>query len=138
MLKNELTLLKSGIGTIPTSITTAFDVLEKIKTDFEIKDIYKLEEKMEHGQNLKNVSVPELDELLNTIESLKSIDKKQVNVSNIYDKLSKRCEEIGKAIESINKLIVVKNTNITDFKNKYSKCRNKIKNVRITSRHCAI
>ena len=40
--KGELETIKSNLNLLPPKVTAVFDALEKIKTDFEIQDIYKL------------------------------------------------------------------------------------------------
>jgi len=118
--KNELELFKPALNSLPAKVTAVFDTLEKVKIDFEIQDIYKLEEKTEQVKNFNDVSISELDELLVALESLKSIDRKQIDVEKIYGAIIKRFEEIKKTVESLNKLVATKNKSIVDFKSKYS------------------
>ncbi|MEK6645823.1 MAG: AAA family ATPase [Candidatus Firestonebacteria bacterium] len=118
--KNELELFKLALNSLPVKITTVFDALEKIKIDFEIQDIYKLEEKTEWVKKFNDVSIVELDELLVALESLRSIERKQIDVKKIYSAIIKQFEEIKKMVESLDKLVVAKNKNIVDFKRKYS------------------
>ncbi|MCR4321563.1 MAG: AAA family ATPase [Candidatus Brocadiaceae bacterium] len=118
--KSELELIKSNLNLLPAKAAAIFDTLEKVKTDFEIQDIYNLYEKTEHTKKFSNISISELDELLGALESLKSIDRKPVNVANIYEAIFKKIGEIEKSIEGLNKLVVAKDKAVTDFKNKYS------------------
>lgn len=118
--KSELELIKSNLNLLPAKAAAVFDALEKVKTDFEIQDIYNLYEKTEHTKKFSNISISELDELLGALESLKSIDRKPVNVANIYEAIFKKIGEIEKSIEGLNKLVVAKDKAVTDFKNKYS------------------
>lgn len=125
--KSKLESLKSNLGSLPAKVITIFDALEKIKTDFEIQNIYNLEEKAELVKKFNNVFISEIDELLVALESLKNIDRKQINIANIYDMIEKRLEEIRKAVDNLNDLISAKNKSIADFKSKYSD-QNKIAN----------
>lgn len=118
--KSELELIKSNLNLLPAKAAAVFDALEKVKTDFEIQDIYNLYEKTEHTKKFSNISISELDELLGALESLKSIDRKPVSVANIYEAIFKKIGEIEKSIEGLNKLVVAKDKAVTDFKNKYS------------------
>ena len=118
--KGELELIKSNLNLLPAKAAAVFDTLEKVKTDFEIQDIYNLYEKTEHTKKFSNISISELDELLGALESLKSIDRKPVDVAKNYETIFKKIGEIEKSIEGLNKLVVAKNKAATDFKNKYS------------------
>lgn len=118
--KSELESLKLYLSLLPEKVTVVFDDFEKIKTDFEIPDIYKLEEKKEYAKKFRDLSLASLDELLTALESQKSIDQKQVDVAKIYDAIVKGLTEVEKAVENLNKLVAVNNKSITDFKSKYS------------------
>ncbi|MBU4350743.1 AAA family ATPase [Patescibacteria group bacterium] len=118
--KSELELIKSNLNLLPAKAAAVFDALEKVKTDFEIQDIYNLYEKTEHTKKISNISISELDELLGALVSLKSIDRKPVDVAKIYEAIFKKIWEVEKSIESLNKVVVAKNKAVTDFKNKYS------------------
>ena len=118
--KTEIETVKSTLNLLPMKITAIFDAFEKIKTDFEIQNVYKLEEKTEYAKNFNNISMMEIDELLAALESLKSIDRKQVDAAKTYSAISKRLREIEESIENLNKLIATKNKSIEGFKNKYS------------------
>ena len=118
--KSEIESVKLNLDLLPTKVMTVFDALEKIKTDFEIQNIYNLEEKTEYSKNFSNISISEINELLTALESLKNIDRKQVDVAKIYDAIVKQLKEIEKSVESLNELIAIKNRNIENFKGKYS------------------
>ena len=117
--KNELNAFKVGLN-ITAKVTSIFDSLEKIKTDFEIEGIYKLEEKTEHTQKLSNISIVEIEEIIKTLDSLKNIDRKAVDVSTPYGAVLKKIGDIKKSIDDLNTLVVAKNKLISDFKSKYS------------------
>lgn len=127
--KNELIAFKGGLN-ITAKVTSIFDSLEKIKTDFGIEGIYKLEEKTEHTQKLSNISIVEIDEIIKILDSLKNIDRKAVDVSTPYSAVLKKIGDIKKSIDDLNILVVAKNKLISDFKSKYSdqsKVSNEIK-----------
>ncbi len=118
--KSELETIKTNLNLLPPKITAVFDALEKIKTDFEIQDIYKLEEKTEQSGKFNNISTKEIDDLLSVLETLKNIDRKQVDAEKLYNAVFVIIQEIGKSVKSVNNLISEKNKAINDFKGKYS------------------
>lgn len=126
-LKSELEVLKSSINLLPTKVLEIFNSLEKIKTDFEIQDIYKLEEKTEYTEKFSKISVAQIDELILNLEALKNIERKEIKLSEAYDKITDGVKEITSGIDDFNKLIDDKNKAISDFKGKYSD-QNKITN----------
>jgi len=119
-IKNELILAKSNLALLPRKVMIVFDTLEKVKNDFGIQDIYKIDEKIDHTKNFNNLSVAEIDELLTSLEALKSIDRNQVDIADNYDAIVGRLGETEKLIENLNKLIKTKNEDIENFKSKYS------------------
>lgn len=118
--KGELETIKSNLNLLPRKAVAIFDALEKIKTDFEILDIYELKEKTEHIGKFSNITTKEIDDLLVALESLKKIARKQVDVEKLYDAVAKKLEEVKKSVKDINDLITKKNKLIDDFKGKYS------------------
>lgn len=118
--KNELQTIKTNITLLPPKIISVFDGLEKIKTDFEIQDIYKLEEKTEQTGKFNSISTKEIDDLLSALEALKKIDRDQVDAEKLYNAVVAVIQEIEKSVKSVNNLIDKKNNSISDFKGKYS------------------
>ena len=123
--KNELETLKSRLDSLPQEVTSVFDKLEEIKANFQIQDIYELEEKTTLTRIFSDVSMGAIDELLVALESLKTIDRKQIVVAEIYDEVVTLYREKEKVVTSFNNFITEKNEEIKDFKDKYSD-RNKI------------
>ncbi len=119
-LKSELEILKSSINLLPTKVLGVFNSLEKIKTDFEIQDIYKLEEKMEYTEKFSKISIAQIDELILNLEALKNIERKEIKLSEAYDKITDEVKGITSKIDDFNKLIDDKNKVISAFKGKYS------------------
>jgi wobble nucleotide-excising tRNase len=117
--KNELNAFKTVLN-ITAKVTSIFDSLEKIKTDFGIEGVYKLEEKTEYTQKLSNISIVEIDEIINILDSLKNIDRKEVDVSTPYGAVLKKIGDIKKSIGDLNILVATKNKLISDFKSRYS------------------
>jgi len=117
--KNEMNAFKAELN-ITAKVTSVFDSLEKIKTDFGIGGIYRLEEKTEHTQKLSNISIVEIDEIIKILDSLKIIDRKPVDVSTPYIAVLKKIGDIKESIDNLNILVATKNKLITDFKSKYS------------------
>ena len=119
-LKSELEALKSSINLLPTKVLGVFNSLEKIKTDFEIQDIYKLEEKTEYTEKFSKISITQIDELILNLEALKNIEPKEIKLSEAYDKITDGVKGITSKIDDFNKLIDGKNKAISAFKGKYS------------------
>lgn len=118
--KGELETIKSNLNLLPPKVTAVFDALEKIKTDFEIQDIYKLEEKTEHTGKFSGITTKEIDDLITSLESLKKIKREQVDVVKLYDVVVAKLQEVEKLTKSFNDLIAEKNKLIESFKSKYS------------------
>lgn len=118
--KGELQTIKSNLSLLPPKATAVFDALEKIKSDFEIQDVYKLEEKTKQTGKFNGIITKEIDDLLVALESLKKIEREQVDAAKLYDVVALRLQEVGKSVKTVNDLIVEKNKLINDFKGKYS------------------
>ena len=120
MAKNGLQTVKANIVSLPAKVTTVFDALEKVKTDFAVQDIYKLDEKTEQAGKFVSVSTKEIDDLLVALESLKKIEREQVDVAKPYGEVATIVQEVEKSVKGVNDLITKKNKLISDFKGKYS------------------
>ena len=118
--KDVLERIKSNLNSLPLQVTAVFDDLEKIKTDFEIQDIYKLEEKTEQSGKFSGIAIKEIDDLLAALESLKMIERAQVDATELYDAITAEVQEIEGSVKSVNALITKKIKLISDFKGKYS------------------
>lgn len=119
-MKEELTALKTELTLLPSKITAAFDVYEAITDRFGLSDVYTLTEKTEYIKKFSNVINIKLDEIVLALEGLKSIDKKQIDVSPLYIPIAKHIEDTKKIIGEFNVLIESKNKKIVEFKAKYS------------------
>ncbi len=119
-VKDELETTKTNLNLLPQKVTAIFDSLEKIKIDFEIQDIYKLEERTNQTGKFSGISTKDIDDLLSALESLKKIDREQVDVAKLYDAVVAILQEVEKSVESVNSFIAEKNKLINDFKGKYS------------------
>lgn len=117
-LKNELENLKVSFRNLPIKISSIFDSLEKLKTNFEI-DVYSVDEKTTHT-NFDEFDFSKIDQLIQELENLKNIEQKRTNFSEVYDTLKSKIDEYQKKINKVNKLIDNKNKIISDFKEKYS------------------
>jgi len=118
--KSELETIKTNLNLLPSKVTAVFDALEKIKTDFEIQDIYKLEEKTEQAGKFSDITTKEIDDLLTALESLKKIEREQVDAAKLYEAVVAKIQEIDKSVKSVNDLLTEKNKLINEFKSKYS------------------
>ena len=118
--KSELETIKTNLNLLPPKVAAVFDALEKIKTDFEIQDIYKLEEKTEQTEKFSGITTKEIDDLLTALESLKKIEREQVDSAKLYEAVLAKIQEVDKSVKSVNDLIAEKNKLVSDFKGKYS------------------
>lgn len=116
-LKDELSKLKSDLGDLPEKINGLFNLLEKIKTDFEV-NIYIMEEKTELVR-LNDVSLLEIEQLSLSLDKLKSIDREIFDCTKTYDTIISIIENAKKKVERVNSLIKEKNKLISAFKAKY-------------------
>lgn len=118
--KSALETIKSNLNLLPPKVTAVFDAFEKVKTDFEIQGIYKLEEKTEQSGKFNDITIKEIDDLIAALESLKKIEREQVDAAKLYDAIVAKLQEIEKSVKSVNDLIFEKNKLINNFKDKYS------------------
>lgn len=118
--KSELETIRTNLNLLPSKVTAVFDTLEKIKTDFEIQDIYKLEEKTEQAGKFSGITTKEIDDLLTALESLKKIEREQIDAAKLYEAVVAKIQEIDKSVKSVNDLLTAKNELINYFKGKYS------------------
>jgi len=125
--KSEVINLRIKFSLIPAKVNNIFDSLEKIGANFGIENIYTIEEKTNYTANLVDTSISELDEIINALDLLKSIERKPFDISSTYQIVSNKIEKINKSITDLNKLILSKNKLLGDFKSKYSD-QNKISN----------
>lgn len=118
--KNGLGTAKNNLTSLPSKIAAIFNVLEKVKTDFEVQDIYKLEEKTEWTGKFSSISIKEIDDLLSALESLKKIDREQVDAAELYGAVATVVQKVEQSVKDFNEFVVKKNELINDFKSKYS------------------
>jgi len=118
--KNQLGTVKTNINSIQLKVTSVFNTLEKLKNDFEIQKIYDIEEKTEQVGKFSGISTKEIDDLLTALESLKKIEREQVDVAKLYTAVVAKIQEVDKYVKKINGLLTQKNKLINDFKGKYS------------------
>ncbi len=118
--KNGLQTIKTNIASLPAKVAAIFNALEKVRTDFAVQGIYKLEEKTEHTGKFGAVSAREIDDLLAALESLKKIEREQVEVVKLYDAVAAVVQEVEKSVKGVGDLITEKNKLINEFKGKYS------------------
>lgn len=118
--KDGLQTLKTSIFSLPAKVVAIFDALEKVKTDFAIQDIYKLEEKTEHTGKFGAVSTKGIDDLIAALESLKKIEREQVDAAKLYDEVAEVVQEVEKSVKGLSGLVTERNRLISEFKSKYS------------------
>ena len=116
----EQELVKLNLTSLPAKVTSVFDVLEKIKTDFEIQDVYNLEQKAGFTNKFSNISIPEIDELIAALGLLGSVNQKPLDTGNVYDTIDKKLKETENALTMLNDFITIKNIIVSEFKSKYS------------------
>lgn len=120
IIKSELETIKTNLNLLPQKVIVVFDTLEKIKTNFEIQNIYELEEKTVCISKFNGITSKEIDDLIIALESLKNIERKQVDAAKLYEGVAAKVEDIKKQVKNVNDLIINKNKIINDFKGKYS------------------
>ena len=118
--KRELNTFKIELNRISVNVTGLFNSLEKIKTDFSIEDVYRLDERVAYSEKLSDISIAEIDEVAWILDSRRYIDRKVVDVSTPYEMVMKKVEDIKKSINDLNILVTSKNKTISDFRSKYS------------------
>ena len=120
VIKNALIKLKEEINNLSKNVTLVFDLLENLKASFDIQNIYAIDEKAEFAAKFDNIAISGIDDLLANLDSLKLIDKKQINILTLYRTISSSIIQISTNIMEINKYIQGKNNIIKEFKEKYS------------------
>lgn len=118
--KDSCEVIKNSFSPLFSNISSIFDNLERIKIDYEISDSYTLEERTDCLNKFKDLPSKKLDELINKLELLKSIDKEVFNVLPLYEDIEQQINEIKGSIKDLNEYIDKKNQVITAFKEKYS------------------
>lgn len=122
----ELTTRQSYIDNLPNSISFVFSALEKINQEFEIKDLYSVDEKLGYTKKLEvcDKAIKSIAELLQALKKLKTLEKEAFSIDSSYDSLNSLLAEIDKLIVEFNRFIVDKNQKMTLFKQKYSVQKN--------------
>jgi len=125
-LELELTICQSYIENLPNSISFVFSSLEKINQEFEIKDLYSVDEKLSYAKKFEvcGKAKKSITELLQALKKLKTLEKEVSSIDSSYNNLNSLLAEVDKLILEFNKLIVGKNPKITLFKQKYSVQKN--------------
>lgn len=118
--RDNIENLKPVLQDLPKNIAGIFDELEKAKIDFEIPDIYSLEERKKYTTEINRISIKNLDNLIEAFDSLKAIDRKSINIQKLSDETEKMLLDVKGVVKSINQLISTKNKVLKGFKNKYS------------------
>ncbi len=116
----EQEIVKLNLTSLPAKVTSVFDILEKIKSDLEIQDVYTLEKKAEFTNKFSNIAVPEIDELIAALGLLGSVNQKPLDTGNVYDTIDKKLKETENALTMLNDFITIKNKIVSEFKSKYS------------------
>ena len=119
-VKSELETIKTNLNLLPQKVTVVFDTLEEIKTNFEIQNIYELEEKIGHTSKFNGITSKEIDDLIIALGSLKNIEREQMDAAKLYEGVAAKVLEIEKLVKNVNDIIIKKNKIINDFKGKYS------------------
>ena len=129
-IKVEISQIKKELDLLHKSILDTFEFLEKLAKDFELKDLYVLEDRAKWSKIFTDITIPEFDVLLASLESLKNIDRKYVDIEGIYDRTVNRIAKISTYINDFNEFISEKNTMIFSLINKYSTEQNRQNTIR--------
>lgn len=125
-LETELTDCLSNVESLQKSISSIFSSLEKINQEFEIKDLYNVDEKLVYNKKFEvcEKSIKLITEILQALEQLKSLEKKSFSIDTSYESIVTLLAEVDKLIVEFNKFVGDKNKKIDDFKQKYSEQKN--------------
>ena len=126
VLESELATLQTFVEKLPSSISSVFFSYEKINQEFEIKDLYGVDEKLDFSKKLEVCGklTKEINDVLQAIKKLKSLEKKPFSINTSYINLNSLLTETDKLIAELNKLVKNKNEKINLFKQKYSAQKN--------------
>lgn len=117
----ELTDLKNSVQTFLRLTSSTFEYLEKLKSDFEIDNIYDLEEKNKFTGFINTFSLKGVDNLISTIEACKQLNKDSLNleITDDYELVVHTLGELNIFVSKLNQYISSKNKLIELFVDKY-------------------
>lgn len=98
----------------------AFASLEKIGTTFDIEGLYSVDEKTAISEKTDTLAVPgQLSILMDGLESLKTLERKPVDVDAAHTALATYSGKITSMTTEVNSMLALKNAAIATFKAKY-------------------
>lgn len=120
-MRSQLIPLGDAVTRLSTLASKTFSVLEKLGTSFEIEGLYSVEEKIAVLEMIEKISVPtSLTEMLDGLDSLKTLEKKPVDITATHASLTQFIGKISDITDEVNTTLIQKNTIISAFKSKYA------------------
>ncbi|OGY17857.1 MAG: hypothetical protein A2900_00525 [Candidatus Chisholmbacteria bacterium RIFCSPLOWO2_01_FULL_50_28] len=125
-LEQEITEYLTFITNLPEDVLEAFSSFEKVNQEFEIKDLYNIDEKISYNKKFEICSKASqaISILQRALQQLKTLEKPKYCTDSAYDELNAFFVKLDKLITEFNKFIDSKNQKINQFKQKYSVKRN--------------
>ncbi len=120
-MKMSFAALGEARSRLSVLATAAFASLEKIGTTFDIEGLYSVEEKTTVLEKVDALVVPiQFSILMEGLESLKTLERKQVDINAVHAALAAYSGKIEAITKEVNGMLALKNIAITTFKAKYT------------------
>jgi len=120
-LKQELLVYKIFVNNFSNTISSTYNEIEKLSSEFKIEDLYNIQKKetflkkITSGTHLSK----DLDTLVGSLDNLKSLDRKVVVYETLHNYVSKHRATINDLANQFNTGIIQLNVKISEFKEKY-------------------
>lgn len=119
-LITELSSIKVFIESLENKTNQIFDVYETIKNDFELLEVYKVEDKSNILSLINKLDTDPVKKLLICIEGLRSIERKQIDPVVDHKAIADLIEKLNEILGFLNKTIKSRNLLIDGLKAKYT------------------
>lgn len=115
----ELNGIKTFVESLERDVIRVFSTYESIKNDYELEDVYKIEDKSRVLGLIESIDSKSVANLLGSLDGLKQIDKKPTDPTEDHVRIVKLIEWINTIISELNKIIQEKNKLVEALKTKY-------------------
>lgn len=119
-LTSEVLNIESFISSLDKNIAKIFDYYEQIKNNFDLVDLYKVDEKTDLLNQVGKLSLSFFQDMKSGLEGLKRIDKIDFEPTETYKKLQATIIDVSGVITNLNTMIRSKNQLISNLKTKYT------------------